>query len=218
MVRLSEEASQEVNIIKKILRGGKMAKKSILIVAVVLAVGIGLIGGYLLWRHYGFSPQQTIMADSFILSVHDEKYMSEQELQEYAAWLEEVEGYPDEYPEYWYRGISFPFNRFGMYLNHFFLQKNEVVEVVMKSPEPLGIVDVGEDSPSLVPLSFLITIGPDALTPSYAPPFTLNRINGNWELRFTFKAEKDGYYLLIVFNDTPDQIWCQYAVILKNLA
>ena len=191
-----------------------MVKKSILIVAIVLAIGIGLVGGYFLWSHYVFSPPQTIMADSFILSVHDERYMAEHELEEYAAWLEETESYPD---EYWYWDISLPFNRFGTYLNRFFLQKDEVVEVVMKSPEQLGIVDVGESPTSLVPLSFLITIGPGALTPSYTPPpSTLDRVNGNWELRFTFKAESDGYYFFTIFNNMPDQVWCQYAVILKS--
>jgi len=190
-----------------------MVRKSILIVAIVLAIGVGLVGGYFLWGHYIFSPSQTIMADSFILSVHDEKYMTEHELEEYTAWLEETESYPD---EHWYWDISFPFNRFGMYLNRCFLQKNEIVEVVMKSPEQLGIVDIGKSPTSLVPLIFLIEIGPGVLTSSYTPPSTLNRVNGNWELRFTFKAESDGYYFFTIFNDTPDQIWCQYAVILKR--
>ena len=190
-----------------------MVKKSILILAIVLAIGAGLVGGYFLWGHYVFSPSSTIQADSFILSVHDESYMTEHEGEEYAAWLEEMESYPD---EYWYWDISLPFNRFGMYLNRCFLQKNDVIEVVMKSPEQLGIVDVEESMASLVPLYFLIEIGPGVLTSSYSPSSTLNRVNGNWELRFTFEAESDGYCFFTVLNDTPDQVWCQYAVILKG--
>jgi len=199
-------------------------RKAMLIVAIVLSIGVGIGIGYALWgdTQYVFppppninneEPPQTILADSFILSVHKEKYMSEQELQEYAAWLEENESHTD---EYWYWDISFPFNRFGMYLNRFFLQKGEAVEVIMQSPEQLGIVDVGKSLTSFVPLSFLIEIGPGALTPSYAPSSTLNRVNSNWELRFTFKAESDGYYFFTIYNGMPDQIWCQYAVILKS--
>jgi len=197
-----------------------MVRKSILILAIILSIGVGLVGGYVFWGrgHYIFPPPPgipeqiepkatVVFEDSFILSV-SYKYMSGQELQEWLAWQEEMEEHPKELWEI----EPLPFNRFGMYYNRVFLQKNEVVEVVMRSPETLTVVDVGGDPP----MTFLIEIGSDSDSRPCVPPSTLSRVNGNWELTFTFKAESDGYYSFTIYNNTLDLTWCQYAVILRN--
>lgn len=179
------------------------------IVAIVLAICAGLVGGYVLWNH----PKVTTIAeDSFILSSNAYESMSEQEYEEYQKWLEGIAGYAKE--EYWLCDLSLPFNRFGWYLNRFFLQESEVVEVIMRSDEPLEVSHVSWLSTCGV--SF-ITISPGASNRTdNLFSSTLERVDGNWELKFTLKAERGGYYFLAIINETPDQIWYQYAVTLKS--
>ena len=209
-----------------------MVKRFILVVAIVLAVGAGIGTGYALWggTRYVFPPPPSInewepsqtprkgavVADgSFILSVGWE-YMSEQELSEWQVWDGEVEDYGE---GYFYDHVSLPFNRFGIYINRFFLQKDEAVEVILRSTEPLGLLDLEQAPYPDVPLMFAIGIGatdleehwPDAILSN-----TLERVNGNWQSSFTFKAESDGYYFLMIVNAMSESVWCQYAVILKS--
>lgn len=186
-----------------------MVRRWILIVAIVLAICAGLAGGYVLWNR----PEVTaLVEDSFILSSNLEEHMSVQESEEHQAWLESLARYTE--VEYWLCDLSLPFNRFGWYINRFFLQESEVAEVIITSDEPLGVVDV-------IPMSTcgvsMITICP-GVTGDVENLFsaTVERVDSNWELRFAFKAERGGYYFFQIPNETPDQIWCQYAVMLKS--
>lgn len=207
-----------------------MVRKSILIVGIVLAICGGLVGGYVLWGRgeYVFPPwpsingedpprasrQVTVLAaDSFILSTGLEEHWSEQEYEEYIAWEDETVD-----AEVFLCSLRLPFNNFGCYLNRFYLQENEVVEVIVRSNEPLAINELEGLRPTISCGGVsLIGIGA-GVTGDVENPFspTLQRVNSNWELRFTLKAEDSGYCFLAICNHTPDQIWCQYAMILKS--
>ena len=105
-----------------------MVRRWIIVLAVVVALGVGLVGGYVFWGRgeYVFPPPPgipeqirpeptVILEGSPILSVGSQ-YMSEEERQEYLAWGAEMESFED-----WLETGPFPFNRFGMYRNRVFL-------------------------------------------------------------------------------------------------
>lgn len=188
-----------------------MVRRSTLIVAIVLAICAGLAGGYVLWNY----PRVTAIAeDSFILSSHVYEHMSQQEYEKYQAWLENAALYTEEDYVHWLWDLSPPFNRFGWYLNRFFLQESETVEVIMKSDEPLGVVEVDEiPAYGVSVITVCSGVSGDVQNLFSA---TVKRVDGNWELRFAFKAERSGHYFLQILNELPDQVSCRYAVTLRS--
>ncbi|MBW1933898.1 MAG: hypothetical protein JRI56_13130 [Deltaproteobacteria bacterium] len=213
-----------------------MVKKSILIMAIVLAIGAGIAGGYFIFNedHYIFppppdltetsqeeqQPTKIIAEDNFVLAVH--RPMSKEKAEEYQQWLEEVE---EKYNtvESFVRDNTFPFNRFGWYWNYFYLLAGERVEIIMRSRAPMSIQELDE---SLIPHEggklFHINVGEgeikgldETILSNKGITCNIRRVDMGWELSFNFKVKESGNYWLWITNETPNQQWCQYAVILR---
>jgi len=184
-----------------------MVRKSILIVAIVLAIGAGLAGGYVLWRSRGYvcSPEIEVVAlDSFTLV--DPYSLTGVEAVECEALHEELgENFTS----------TLPLNKCGLYYNKFFLEQGESIEIVVRSNMPMG--------PDLVNLQPGLEV---MYWTSYSMPYEeetgyfqqLRWVNNReyWEVKDTFVAEADGFFNIYVENEAREQTWCKYVIFLKN--
>ena len=185
-----------------------MVRKSILIVAIVLAVGVGLVGGYVFWRSQGYigSPTEIeVMAlDSFTLV--DPYGLTEAEAIECEALHKELgENFTS----------TLPLDKCGLYYNKFFLEQGESIEIVVRSNMPMG--------PDLVNQQHGLEV---MYWTSYSMPYEeetgyfqqLRWVNDGeyWEVKDTFVAEADGFLYIYVENEAREQTWCQYVIFLKD--
>ena len=188
------------------LRGGGMVRKSILIVAIVLAIGVGLAGGYILWRSRGYicSPTEieVVALDSFVLV--DPYSLTEAEAIECQTLHEELgENFTS----------TLPLDKCGLYYNKFFLEQGESIEIVVRSNMPMG-PDLVNQQHGLEIMYWMSYSMPYEKETGYFEQLIWD--DSYWEIRDTFVAEADGFFHIYVENLAKEQAWCQYVIFLKD--
>ena len=185
-----------------------MVRKSILIVVIVLAIGIGLAGGYVLWRSRGYicSPTgiEVVALDSFTLV--DPYSLTEAEAIECQTLHEELgENFTS----------TLPLDKCGLYYNKFFLEQGESIEIVVRSNMPMGPDLVNQQHGLEVMYWTSYSMSYEEETGYFQQLRWVN--NGEyWEVKDAFVAEADGFFHIYVENEAREQTWCQYVIFLKD--
>ena len=185
-----------------------MVRKSILIVAIVLAIGVGLVGGYILWRSRGYiySPTEieVLALDSFTLV--DPCSLTEAEVIECEMLHEELgENYTS----------PLPLNKCGLYYNKFFLEQGESIEIIVRSNMPMG-PDLVNQQHGLEVMYWTSYSMPHEEETGYFQQLSWVNNGECWEVKDTFVAEADGFFHIYLENEAREQTWCKYVIFLKN--
>ena len=206
-----------------------MRNKTLLVVVAIVGIGAGIAIGYAIrgGDSYTFpSPpgiddiqpscagrETVIFEDSFMLE--NENAPSD----ECIEWDEKWDQLADADPN-WLLKTELPLSVCNYYFNKVFLQVDEDVEVILRSDAPVGLGDVGGEC-EYYAMVLLIGVGTDynmseSALKRHGMTCELQRADGDWELTLRFKARATGDYFLWVDNDASGQVWCQYAVLLRD--
>lgn len=100
-------------------------------------------------------------------------------------------------------------------MNGIFLQDGEVINVVLRSNIPLSYSQsLGND----ILVSFRSDSGIGAVPEGrfITDYVQLERVNGNWQLNFTYTVERAEIHWISIMNTAPKDVWCQYVVLLRK--
>lgn len=184
-------------------------KKRVIILSVVSALFVGIVIGYVLIPKLWSEPI-VIAEDSFFL--RNPHNLSQDEQRELEELTEEIDKNP-----YWYRTTGLPFNRYGYYVNSIFLQDGEVINVVIRSNIPLSYshsLSSGNDILVVFESDSGIGVVPEGrIITDYVQ---LERVNGDWQLSFTYTAQTAEAHWIYIANTAPKDVWCEYVVLLRK--
>lgn len=116
--------------------------------------------------------------------------------------------------------LGLPLWRYNRYYTRFFLKEGETVELFMESSAPLGASLNGLEGISVVLMPAGVPYeSSNAL--SYVPQTEsenggyfrkLERIGGNWQVKWAITALSSDYYWLIIANTARQDAWCHFIV------
>jgi len=193
------------------------SRRLILVVAAVIAaVALVIAGAWTLARDEPVKPPTETPGIPGSPQIADASFV----LQNYGTLTTEATSFWQDLTLDHAVSLGLPLWRYNRYYTRFFLKEGETVEILVESSSPLGASLTGMEGISVMLMPAAAPYeSSSALT--YLPPTEsgnggyfarLERVGGNWQVKWAITALSSDYYWLILANLARQDAWCHFTV------